>query len=62
MKNARGCYDKIGRSMAILVLMSLGVAGPIARALFKVLDKADHHMKTGFGRSERAYVNETIPH
>ena len=48
--------------MAILVLMSFGVASPIARALFKVLDKADHHMKTGFGISDRAYGNETIPH
>ena len=62
MNDARGCYDRIVHSIAILVLMSFGVAGPIARSLIKVLQEADHHMKTGFGRSERVYGNETVPH
>ena len=42
--------------------MSFGVAGPIARALFKVLQEANHHLKTGFSRSKQAYGTETVPH
>ena len=61
MNNARGCYDRIIHSVTILVLMSFGVAGPIIRALFKVLDKTDHHIKTGFGRLDHAYGNKTNP-
>ena len=30
--------------------------------MFKVLQEAEHHMKTGFGRSERAYGNKPVPH
>ena len=41
--------------------MSFGVAGETARAMFKVLQEAEHHMKTGYGRSERAYGNEPVP-
>ena len=61
MNDARGCYDRILHSIAILVLMSFGVAGETARAMFKVLQEAEHHMKTGFGRSERAYRNQPVP-
>ena len=62
MNNARGCYDRIVHSIAILVLMNFGFLGQIVRALFKVLQEVDHFMKTGFGRSDRAYGNKTIPH
>ena len=62
MNDARGCYDRIVHSIAILVLMSFGVAGGTARAMFKVLQEAEHHMKTGFGRSGKAYGNEPVPH
>ena len=61
MNDARGCYDCIVHSIAILVLTSFGVAGEIARAMFKVLQEAEHHMKTRFGRSDRAYGNEPVP-
>ena len=61
MNDARGCYDRIVHSIAILVLMSFGVAGETARAMFKVLQEAEHHMKTGYGRSERAYGNKPVP-
>ena len=40
--------------------MSFGVAGETARAIFKVLQEAEHHMKTGFGRLERAYRNKPV--
>ena len=62
MNNARRCYDRIVHSIAILVLMSFGVAGGTAQEMFKVLQEAEHHMKTGFGRSERAYRNKPVPH
>ena len=41
--------------------MSFGVAGETARAMFKVLQEAEHHMKTGFGRLDQAYGNEPVP-
>lgn len=62
MNEARGCYDRIINSIAILVLMSFGLVGPIARAIFKVVQEADHHMKTGFGRADQAYSNGIAPH
>ena len=37
MNNTRGWYDRTVHSIAILVLLSFGVAGPIARVLLKVL-------------------------
>ena len=61
MNDARGCYDRIVHSIVILVFMSFGVAGETARAMFKVLQEAEHHMKTGFGRLERAYGNKPVP-
>ena len=51
MNDVRGCYDRIVHSIAILVLMSFGVAGGTAQAMFKVLQEAEHHVKMGFGRS-----------
>ena len=36
-KKRKGCYNRIFHSIAILVLMSFCVTGPIARALFKML-------------------------
>ena len=42
--------------------MNFGVVGGTAQAMFKVLQEEEHYMKTGFGRSERAYGNEPVPH
>ena len=53
MNDTKGCCNRIIYSVAILVLMSFEVLGHIAQALFKLLQEADHHMKTGFGRSGR---------
>ena len=60
MNNTRGCYDPIVHSIVILVLMSFEVAGETVRAMFKVLQEVENHMKTGFGRLERAYENEPV--
>ena len=61
MNNARGYYDRIVHSIAILVIMSFGVAGRTARAVFKVLQDAEYYIETRFGRSGKAYGNETVP-
>ena len=61
MNDAKGCFDRIVHSVAILVLMSFRVPGYMARTMFKVLQEADHHMKTGFGCSKRAYENGKNP-
>ena len=50
MNDARGCYDHIIHSITILVLMSFGVVGRTAQEMFKVLQEAEHYMKTGFSR------------
>lgn len=42
--------------------MSFLVSGHIAQARFKVLEEADHHMKTRFGQLGRAHRNKSIPH
>ena len=62
MNDTRGYYDRIVHSIVILLLMSLEVWGQIVRALFKVLQEVDYHIKSGFGRSSRVYGNGTIPH
>ena len=62
INDARGCYNRIVHSIVILVLISFRVLRQIARALFKILQEADHHMKTGFGRSSGAYWNKITPH
>jgi hypothetical protein len=64
MNNAKGCFDRINHTFAILVLMSFGVSSVLARSLFKTLQTADHHIKTGYGRSDKAYGNndEEEPH
>jgi hypothetical protein len=61
MNNAKGCFDRINHTFAILVLMSFGVSAVLARSLFETLQKADHHIKTGYGRSDKAYVNNDEP-
>ena len=61
MNNVRGCYNRIVHSIAILVLMSFGVAGETTRVMFKVLQEVKHHMKTDFGKSEKAYGNKLVP-
>ena len=58
MNDARGCYDRICHAIAVLTLMSFGLPQRIACLLFTTLQRATHHIKTGFGRSPPAYGNE----
>ena len=57
MNDAKRCFDRINHTFAILVLMSFGVSSILARSLFKTLQTADHHIITGYGRSDKAYSN-----
>jgi hypothetical protein len=40
---------------------STGVSAVIARSLFETLQTADHHIKTGYGKSDKAYGNHDEP-
>ena len=59
--DAKGCYNAISHSIAILTLMSFGVPQRVCKVLFSTLQKAKRHIKMGFGRSEAVYGNETVP-
>ena len=59
--DAKGCYDAISHSIAVLALMSFGVPQRVCKVLFSTLQKAKHHIKTGFGRSEAVYGDKPVP-
>ena len=55
MNDAKGCYDRIVHTVAILVLMSFGLNHTVAQILFQVLQTAEHNIKTGYGVSQTGY-------
>ena len=59
--DAKGCYDAISHPIAVLSPMSFGVPQRVCKVLFSTLQKAKHHIKTGFGRSEAVYGDENVP-
>ena len=61
MNDAKGCFDRINHTFAILVLMSFGVSAVLAQPLFETFQTTDHHIKTGYGRSDKAYGNNDKP-
>jgi retron-type reverse transcriptase len=61
MNDAKGCFDRVNHTIAILVLTSFGVSRVLARSLFETLQKADHQIKTGYGKSDKAYGNSDEP-
>jgi hypothetical protein len=61
MNDAKGCFDRINHTFGILVLMSFGVSAVLAQSLFETLQTADHHIKIGNGRSNKAYGNHDEP-
>ena len=61
MNDAKGCYDRISHPIAVLVLMSYGLPQTLACTLISTLQKAVHHIKTGYGRSAAVYGNEVVP-
>ena len=61
MNDAKGCFDRIVHTVAIMVLMSFGVPYLAATTLFQVIAKARHKIKTGYGTSDWVYGDEEIP-
>ena len=55
MNDAKGCFDQIQHTFAVLVLMYYGVAWSVATILFEVLQKARHEIKTSYGVSAPVY-------
>ena len=55
MNDAKGCYDRIDHTFAVLVLIYFGVHWSIAATLFLVLQQAQHSIKTGYGLSKPVY-------
>ena len=55
INDAKGCYDRINHTFAILVLLSFGLCLLHAQIVSKALQLAKHRIKTGFGVSEPAY-------
>jgi hypothetical protein len=60
-KYVKGYFDRINHTFAILVRMSFGVSAVLAQSLFETLQKANHHIKTGYSRSDKAYGNNNEP-
>ena len=60
MNDAKGCYDRISHPIAALTLRSFGVPAQVCNVLLGTLQKARHHIKTGFGRSEDVYGDEEM--
>ena len=61
MNDATGCYDRISHPIAVLILRSFGLPKELAHSLISTLQKAVHHIKTGYGRSGPVYGDEDIP-
>ena len=61
MNDARGGFDRIVRTFAILIFMSFSVPAMIARTLFGTLQKARNRIKTGFGISGPVYGEKEVP-
>jgi hypothetical protein len=61
VNDAKGCFDIIVHTVAILVLLSFGVPYNAARILFLVLAKARHKIKTGYGTLDWVYGDKDIP-
>ena len=57
MNDAKGCYNHISHSFAVLTLMSFGLACLLAVVLFVTLQR----ISTSFGRSEAVYGDEPVP-
>lgn len=55
MNNLFGCFDRIGHTLAIFVLICFGLAHTAAKVLFEVLQNAEHRIKTGLGVSKSAH-------
>ena len=58
MNDAKGCYNRIDHTFAILVLMFFGIPWRIARKIFRPLQQGRHRIKTDYGFLKPVYRNE----
>ena len=58
MNYAKGCFDWIPHTFAVLVLMYNGVAWSVTTTPFQVLQKARHKIKTGYGVLDPVYGDQ----
>ena len=59
--DAKGCFDRIVHTVAILVLMSFGMSCIGLRELFECIQNSDHRIKTSYGVSKPAYGKSDPP-
>ena len=58
MCDAEGCYDRINYTVATLALCRQGVPKAAALSAYTTLQKAQHHISTGYGVSGPQYGGE----
>ena len=58
INDAKGCYDQLDHTFAILVLMYFEVPWSAPTIMFLVLQKAHHSIKTGYSVFEPVHGNE----
>ena len=59
--NAKGCFNHIVHTVAIIVLLSFGMLSIGLRELFECIQNSDHHIKTSYGVSKPAYGKTDPP-
>ena len=60
MNDVKRFFDCIVHTVAILVLLSFGMPTALTRAIFKMLQKVEHHINTGYGALNIAYYDKVI--
>jgi hypothetical protein len=53
--DAKGCFDRIVHSVAMICMRRFGVPKNPLLSMFKVIQKLNHHVRTAFGDSEGTY-------
>jgi len=59
--DASGAYDRISYAIVVLTFISFDIPQKVYKVLFSTLQKAQHHIKAGFGRLEAVHGNEEVP-
>jgi exonuclease III len=53
--DAKGCFDRIVHSVAVICLRRFGLPQAPLTSMFQVIQQLDHHIRTAFGDSEQTY-------
>jgi hypothetical protein len=57
--NAKSCFDQIVHWVATACLLRCGLHWGLIQSLFKTLQKATHHVRTGFGNSTVTFTSKS---